>query len=158
MELLVRTADSGDVEAICQFGETYIPPHYASLIGAEAAEAQVRSWWNKAHIEAAVAAGLMVVAVDNHQVIGVGQRAENVIYKLYTHPAHRSRGLGPRLLAALVGQLPAGTDRVCIEHFAANERAGAFYEREGFPVERIEPSPTGNPALAIVWRARSLTD
>jgi RimJ/RimL family protein N-acetyltransferase len=54
--------------------------------------------------------------------------------------------------------LPADADRVCIEHFAANERAGAFYEREGFTVERIEPSPTGNPALAIVWRARSLTD
>ena len=158
MELLVRTADSGDVEAICRFGETHIPPHYAPLIGPEAAAAQVRDWWNETHIGAAVAAGLIVVAVDNHQLVGVGQRADNVIYKLYVHPAHRSRGLGPRLLAALVDRLPAGTDRVRIEHFAANERAAAFYEREGFTVERIEPSPTGNPALAIVWRARRLTD
>jgi ribosomal protein S18 acetylase RimI-like enzyme len=43
-----------------------------------------------------------------------------------------------------------------IEQFAANERAGAFYERLGFTVERIEASPTGDPALAVVWRARRL--
>ncbi|HEY0497517.1 MAG TPA: GNAT family N-acetyltransferase [Kutzneria sp.] len=158
MALLVRTADSGAVTAICRFGEAHIPPHYAPLIGPEAAAGQVSSWWNEAHIEAAVAAGLVIVAEDDRQIVGVGQRADNVIYKLYVHPAHRSRGLGPRLLSALIEQLPADADRVCIEHFAANERAGAFYEREGFTVERIEPSPTGNPALAIVWRARSLTD
>jgi len=38
----------------------------------------------------------------------------------------------------------------------ANERAGAFYEREGFTVQRIEPGHTGNPALGVVWRARHL--
>ena len=152
MEVLVRPADTGDVEAICRFGETHIPPHYAPLIGAEAAEAQVRSWWNEKHIEAAVAAGLMVVAVDNHEVVGVGQRGGDVIYKLYVDPAHRGHGLGPRLIDALVE--PMTSDRVQIEHFAANERAGAFYEREGFTVDRIEPSPTGNPSLNVVWRVR----
>lgn len=30
------------------------------------------------------------------------------------------------------------------------------YEREGFTVERIESSPTGNPALGVVWLARPL--
>jgi hypothetical protein len=44
----------------------------------------------------------------------------------------------------------------CIEHFVANERAGAFYEREGSSVERIESGPTEDPALGIVWRARHL--
>ena len=38
----------------------------------------------------------------------------------------------------------------------ANERAGAFYEREGFAVERIESSATEDPALGVVWRARHL--
>jgi hypothetical protein len=57
------------------------------------------------------------------------------------------------LIDALVE--PMTSDRVCIEHFAANERAGAFYEREGFTVDRIEPSPTGNPSLAVVWRVRT---
>jgi hypothetical protein len=43
-----------------------------------------------------------------------------------------------------------------IEHFVGNERAGAFYEREGFTVERIEASPTEDPALGTVWRACQL--
>jgi ribosomal protein S18 acetylase RimI-like enzyme len=157
---LVRAADAGDVAAICRFGATHIRPHYAPLIGATAADEQVRRWWSEAQIGAAVAAGLVVVAELGEQLIGIGQRgqrdADQVIYKLYVDPAHRSAGLGPRLIDALIAQLPAAADRLYVEHFAANERAGAFYEREGFTVERIEPSPTADPALAVVWRRREL--
>ena len=159
-EPVVRAGEPGDVAAICRFGEAHIRPHYAPLIGADAADEQVRNWWNEWHVGAAVAEGFVVVAVDDGQVVGVGQRgrrgADHVIYKLYIHPHHRGRGLGPLLLDALARQLPADTDRLYIEHFVANERAGAFYEREGFTVERIEPSPTDDPALGVVWRARRL--
>jgi GNAT superfamily N-acetyltransferase len=72
------------------------------------------------------------------------------------HPQHRGRGVGPQLLAALTGQLPANAGRLYIKHFVANERAGGFYEREGFTVEQIESSPTEDPALGVVWRARHL--
>ncbi|MBE1500653.1 ribosomal protein S18 acetylase RimI-like enzyme [Amycolatopsis lexingtonensis] len=156
----VRTAGPDDVAALVRFGETHIRPHYTPLIGAAAADAQVRDWWNEPHLAAAVAAGRVVVAGDDAGLAGVGQRGhdgtDHVVYKLYVHPERRGRGLGPRLLDALARQLPAGASRLCIEHFAANERAGAFYEREGFTVERIEPSPSGDPRLAVVWRARPL--
>jgi ribosomal protein S18 acetylase RimI-like enzyme len=159
-EPVVRDAEHDDVMAICRFGEAYIRPHYAPLIGAPAADQQVRNWWNETHIGAAVAEGLVVVAETDGQLVGVGQRgrsgADHVVYKLYIHPQHRGRGLGPQLIDALTRQLPANADRLYIEHFVANERAGAFYEREGFTVQRIEPSPTGNPALGVVWRARHL--
>ena len=159
-EPVVREAERDDVAAICRFGEAHIRPHYAPLIGAEAADEQVRRWWNETHVGAAVAEGQVVVAEADGQVLGVGQRgrsgADHVVYKLYVHPEHRGRGLGPQLLAAITRQLPADADRLCIEHFVANERAGAFYEREGFTVERIESSPTEDPALGIVWRARHL--
>ncbi len=159
-EPVVRDAVPDDVAAICRFGETHIRPHYAPLIGTDAADAQVRDWWNEAHIGAAVSAGLVVVAEANGHLVGVGQRGrsgnDHAIYKLYVHPRHRGRGLGPRLLAALTGHTPADAGRLYIEHFSANERAGAFYEREGFTVERIEPSPSGDPALAVVWRVRRL--
>ena len=159
-EPVVREAEHDDVAAICRFGEAHIRPHYAPLIGTEAADEQVRRWWNETHVGAAVAEGLVVVAEADGQLLGVGQRgrsgADHVIYKLYVHPGHRGRGLGPRLLAAITGRLPADADRLYVEHFVANQRAGAFYEREGFTVERIEPGPTGDPALGIVWRARRL--
>ncbi|MFI9456851.1 GNAT family N-acetyltransferase [Amycolatopsis sp. NPDC052450] len=153
-------ARQGDVVAICRFGEAHIRPHYAPLIGTAAADEQVRRWWNKTHVDAAVAGGLVVIEETDGQVVGVGQRgrrgANHVVYKLYLHPRHRGRRLGPRLLDVLIGQLPADAERLYIEHFVGNERAGAFYEREGFTVERIESSPTGDPALGVVWRARPL--
>jgi ribosomal protein S18 acetylase RimI-like enzyme len=159
-EPVVRDAEHADVAAICRFGEAHIRPHYAPLIGAEAADEQVRRWWNETHVGAAVAEGLVVVAVADGQMLGVGQRgrrgADHVVYKLYVHPEHRGRGLGPRLLAAITARLPADADRLSVEHFVANERAGAFYEREGFTVERIDASPTDDPALGIVWRVRHL--
>ncbi len=61
-EPAVRDAEHDDVAAICRFGKAHIRPHYAPLIGAEAADEQVRRWWNETHVGAAVAAGLVVVA------------------------------------------------------------------------------------------------
>jgi ribosomal protein S18 acetylase RimI-like enzyme len=159
-EPVLRVATHDDVVALCRFGEAHIPSHYAPLIGPAAAAEQVRSWWNETHLGAAVAEGLVVVAEADGQLVGVGQRgrrgADHVIYKLYVHPDDRGRGLGPRLLDALTRQLPADADRLVIEHFVANERAGAFYEREGFTVQKVESSATGNPALGVVWRSRPL--
>jgi GNAT superfamily N-acetyltransferase len=159
-EPVLRTAGPDDVAAICAFGEAHVRAHYAPLIGAAAADGQVRSWWNATHVGGAVADGRVLVAESGGRVVGVGQRgrngADHVVYKLYVHPGHRGRGLGVRLLDALVGALPADADRLYIEHFAANERAGAFYEREGYAVERIEPSATDDPGLGVVWRVRSL--
>ena len=157
--LVVRDAGPADVAAIRRFGEAHVRPHYAPLIGVAAAEDQVRRWWTEAHVGAAVAGGLVVVAEDGGDLVGVGQRGrdgdDHVVYKLYVHPRYRGGGLGSRLLDALAAQLPADADRLYIEHFAANERAGAFYEREGFTVVKTEPSPTGDPALGVVWRVRA---
>jgi ribosomal protein S18 acetylase RimI-like enzyme len=161
----VRRAVPDDVAAVCRFGEAHIRTHYAPLIGADAADGQVRAWWNETQIGTAVAGGLVVVAeVDGEvdgELVGVGQRgrrgADHVVYKLYVHPGHRGRGLGPRLLDALIAQLPADADRLYVEHFVGNARAGAFYEREGFTVERIEPGPAQDPALGVVWRVRPLS-
>ena len=48
-------------------------------------------------------------------------------------PARRSRGVGRALLGAVRGEARArGLDRVTLDVYAFNERARAFYEREGF--------------------------
>lgn len=157
--LVVRDAVPDDVGAICAFGEAHIRDHYAPLIGAEAADRQVTSWWSDAAIRSAVSAGAVVVAVEGGSVVGVAQRGrsgtDHVLYKLYVDPAHRGTGLGPRLIDAVVARLPPDATRLGVEHFAGNARAGAFYEREGFAVERVEPSGA-DPALDVVWRARDL--
>ncbi|MFJ8917264.1 GNAT family N-acetyltransferase [Amycolatopsis sp. NPDC102389] len=154
---VVRNADRDDVMAICRFGEEYVRARYAPLIGEEAAALQVRRWWNETNIAGAVARGSIVVAGDGGRLAGVGQcgldAGEHVICKLYAHPGHR--GLDARLLDVLIGRLPADAGRVYAEHLAADERAGAFFEREGFTVARIEPSATGDPRLDVVRRLGS---
>jgi GNAT superfamily N-acetyltransferase len=156
----LRTADRDLVDAIGRFGADHIRAHYSPLIGPAAADAQVRTWWNESVLSTAAGQGLLIVALEDDEVVGVGQRgtwdAVPVIWKLYVHPDRRGHGLGPRLIEALIDQLPADADRVLIEHFAANVRAGAFYEREGFAIERVEPSPDGDRALDTVWRTRTL--
>lgn len=155
---VIRDAVAQDVPAICRFGEVHIPAHYTPLIGEGPADEQVRRWWNETYIAAGVAGGQVVVADDRGELVGVGQRGrhgpDHVIYKLYVHPDNRGRGIGPLLIAGLVRQLPAGTERIYVDQFAGNARAGVFYEREGFTVDRIEPGPTD--ALAVVWRVRDL--
>jgi GNAT superfamily N-acetyltransferase len=157
---VIRAGVESDVRAIVEFGRDVIPSHYAPLIGPAAAEAQVRDWWGEAFIMRAVAAGNVVVLFVDDRLAGVGQIGRNgddfAIYKLYLRPELRGRGLGAELIAALIDSLPAHTTRVSVEHFAANSRAGAFYERRGFTVDRIEPDSGGDPSLDVVWRSRAL--
>lgn len=158
--VVVRRALPEDVAAICGFGVAHIPSHYTPLIGHDAAQAQVTRWWSQERIAKSVGAGQVVVAEAGDELLGVAERGEwdghPVIWKLYVHPDHRSKGIGPRLLQALVAQLPAGTERLQVEHFEANHRAGDFYEREGFVRTRTEMDPS-QPALAITWRELDMT-
>lgn len=160
-DLVVRKAEAGDVAQVCAFGEAHVRPHYAPLIGAEAADEQVVRWWRPEQIRPAAVQGRIVVATAADRVVGVAQHGRDgedvVLYKLYVDPGRRGRGLGPRLVAAVVASLPSDVRRLCVEHFAGNVRAAAFYEREGFAVERVEPSATGSRALDVVWRARPVT-
>lgn len=146
--------------AVCAFGETHIRPHYTPLIGAEAADLQVKNWWSESQIRRAVDYGRIVVADAAGRVVGVAQHgeygADYVLFKLYVDPAFRGRGLGPELIRYVIERLPPSTTRLCVEHFAGNARAGRFYEREGFDVERVGRSGS-SPALDVVWRVRALT-
>ena len=159
-DVLLERAEPADVVAIRDFGEAHIRDHYAPLIGVEAADAQVRTWWNDEHLTSAITGGTVIVARDRSRVVGVAQwgrlGADPVIYKLYVHPEFRGGGLGPQLIARLIDDLPADAERVFVEHVAANERAAAFYEREGFAVERVDQHVSGSPALDQVWRVRAL--
>jgi GNAT superfamily N-acetyltransferase len=161
-DLVIRTAEVGDVGQLCAFGETHIRPHYRPLIGAKAADEQVTRWWNPAQMLLAVSQGRVIVAEARDRVVGVAQHGRNgadvVIYKLYLDPRYQGKGLGPRMIAAVIDALPSGVGRLCVEHFAGNIRAASFYEREGFAVERVERSGAGTSGLDIVWRVRALAE
>lgn len=156
----VRIASAADLAAICDFGAAYIPHHYAPLLGAEAARAQVDNWWNRGRMSRAVAERRVVVAEDQGVLLGVGEwgvyEGVPVIWKLYVHPQHRGAGIGPQLIDAMVGEVPGEKGRVRVETFAVNRRAVDFYERVGFrTVETVEHET--DPALSVVWLERAVS-
>jgi GNAT superfamily N-acetyltransferase len=161
-ELVIRSAGVADVDRVCAFGETHIRPHYTPIIGARAADQQVATWWNRAQILSAAAESRLVLAEAHGTVVGVAQHgrhgADVVLYKLYLDPRYRGQGLGPRLIAAVIDALPPEVGRLCVEHIAGNVRAAAFYEREGFTVERVERGAPGGSGIDVVWRARAVGD
>lgn len=151
----VKAANLEDVEAICEFGATHISDHYRPLIGEKAAAAQVEKWWDRQRMSAAIGRNQVTVAESEGQLVGVAEwgvwNGTPAIWKLYVHPDRRGEGIGRRLIRGIVDRLPPGTARLQVEHFAANERAGAFYEREGFRVIRTERNES-DPRSSVVWR------
>lgn len=154
----VRLATSDELEAICEFGAAHIPEHYGPLLGLDAAQAQVDDWWTRERMSRAVDEGRVVVAIEEGDIVGVGEWSlyggNPVIWKLYVHPSHRSEGIGPRVIAAIIDHLPEGVNRLQVEHFAVNQRASAFYEREGF--QELHTVEHSNPVMNVIWRERSL--
>ncbi|MGB3687316.1 MAG: GNAT family N-acetyltransferase [Ornithinimicrobium sp.] len=131
----VRMAETSDVGAIVAFGAGVVPQHYAAILGADAAQAQL-AWWTSDRMQSAVTAGRVHLAVTDDAVVGVVETGEfageQVIWKLYLAPDRRGRSLGAELLRRAVESLPDGAGHVLVEHFAGNGGAGNFYEREGF--------------------------
>ncbi len=160
MTVQVRQAEAGDVDAIVAFGSAVVVAHYTPILGAVAAQAQL-TWWAPQRMSSAVKAGRVHVAVaTRNTIVGVSETGElageQVIWKLYLASDFRGRSLGVELLRRAVAALPSETDHVLVEHFAGNERAGAFYDRERFTVVNTDPTSGGDPNAAVIWRRLDL--
>lgn len=154
----VRPAAPHELEAVRAFGEATVPAHYEPLLGHAAARAQFDDWWTADRLSRAIGEGRVLVAVADDAILGMAEWSayEGVptIWKLYVHPDRRGEGIGPRLLAAVTSSVPQDADRVRVETFAVNERASAFYRREGFRLVRAEESD--DPARRVLWFERPL--
>lgn len=132
MSVSIRIAETNDVDASIEFGAGVVPNHYASILGVDAARAQL-AWWTRDRMESAVMAGRVHVAVAGDVIVGVSETGEfagqQIIWKLYLSPDFRGRSLGAELLRRAVDSLPADVEHVLVEHFAGNGRAGSFYQR-----------------------------
>lgn len=150
----MRVARTADYPAVRALGGRAVPDTYVPLYGDAYARQLLADWWSEDTLGAAIAAGEVVLAEAGPAVIGMAQLGswdgEPVMWKLYVDPDHRSRGLGPALIDALIDLLPAGTPRLLTEHVPDNTRAAEFYQREGFePLSADERT---------VWRSRPLGD
>jgi ribosomal protein S18 acetylase RimI-like enzyme len=112
----------------------------------------VRGWVARGLIPA----GRTTVAVVDGAIVGfmsvAAGRDGSWITHLYLHPAWIGRGIGTRLLARALRELPAP---IRLYAFQENERARTFYERRGFKVVKLTDG-SGNeekcPDVLYEWR------
>lgn len=87
--------------------------------------------------EAGQARGIAIGLLRDHP----GGRRSGRVYLLAVRPPHRGRGVGKRLLTALIKRLrSAGAERIYLEVNVKNHRARVLYESLGFRVFAREPA------------------
>ncbi len=157
MDITIRAATLADRPAIDQLADVAVHDTYDPVAGPAYAQDLLDTWWGSA-LDPDIEAGQVLVAIDGEELVGVAHLGEwdeePVMWKLYISPDRRSQGIGVMLVDGLIDLLPPETPRLLTEHIIANERAGAFYQREGFEVTGTEQGD--EPGLGFVWRARQL--
>src|SRR5262249_392113 len=96
-------------------------------------------WSRQSFVETLARTGVRALAVDDGEghLVGYGVCSlaadEGEILNLAVDPASRRRGIGRRLLSAMLsGLVAAGAGRVYLEVRGSNEAAITLYERTGF--------------------------
>jgi ribosomal-protein-alanine N-acetyltransferase len=102
-----------------------------------------------------------LVAVEGEEIVGYAGLAampdEAYVQNIAVVPDHRRRGLGARLLTALLDDARRrGFTKVGLEVRVDNDAAIALYERFGFRrvgLRRRYYQPSGTDALVMAWDA-----
>lgn len=88
-----------------------------------------------------------VVEVEDRPVAFLAME-KDFIDQLYVHPQYQRRGIGEALLAFARRRSP---DHLWLYTLQSNVNARAFYEKNGFTVEKFGISPEGEPDVEYHW-------
>ena len=137
MNLCIRPVEHRDLEAVRRvFVETWHHT-YDAVLGAERVAEITDAWHSIESLRDAVgrAGRALLLAEDAGAVVAAGSArlAADIVFvsRLYVLPAHQGRGIGTRLLDALVASFGSSTG-VELEVAVTNARAIAFYQARGF--------------------------
>jgi ribosomal protein S18 acetylase RimI-like enzyme len=145
----VRRATAEDVEAVRAVGHATWPSTYGPIRGEQYVRDGLARWWSTDAVRRSIdGAARTYVAEDTDGVIVgcsvVGERDGGpFVHKLYVVPDAQRSGAGRALLDAVVDDLPDDAVAVQLDHAEGNDRAHAFYERQGF-VEVRRHGPEGD--------------
>ena len=139
-DLLIRPAVPDDVEGTRRVLVETWHDTYDALIGSEKVT-EITGRWHAAEALAqqlALPGASFLVAergsvVTGHAFAPAPQLGVLFLSRLYVLPLHQRRGVGGRLLAAVLERHP-GADRVRLNVEAENGKGVAFYRRHGFAV------------------------
>ncbi|WP_232688206.1 GNAT family N-acetyltransferase [Halobacterium zhouii] len=141
----VRTATTGDGDAIRAIANASLHETYADALGEQTVSGAVDKWYNEQRLTDRLSdeGTLYLVVADGDDVVAFsesdlsGEGAATIEW-LHVHPDHRNRGLGKRLLEHTETELrERGANRVEGRVLAANDGGNAFYQEHGY-VQRGE--------------------
>lgn len=141
----VRDAVAADAGGIREVGVRTWPSTY-EFAGLEYVKNGIDRWWSLDALARRLENTHVVVAVNDDRVVGTGNvdlRPEvPVIWTLYVLPEWQGRGVGSKLLTAMLAKVPG--PEVALEYADGNDGAARFYARHGF--RRRAGRPTTTPS------------
>lgn len=160
-DVVIRTATGNDLNGVLNVGHRTWLATYEPIAGPEYVAMGLAKWWTHDVVTASIRVGRTIVAVIGDTVIGVAtfgvQSEQFVIWKLYVLPGYHGRGIGTRLMDAVLERArELGHGRVVLSRIDGNEQAAHFYAAKGFVDTHREPAGSGLPDS--IWMARDLTD
>ena len=158
-DLQIRLADGDDLPGVISVGHRTWVATYEPIAGPEYVAMGLAKWWTPDVVTTSIRQGRTLVAVNHGEVVGVAtfgvQDGALALWKLYVLPGHHSRGIGSRLLAAVVDRaVELGHDRIVLSHIEGNRQAARFYAAHGFTETHRESGGSGLPVS--VWMERSV--
>lgn len=155
----IRTAGSGDLEAIQALLIETWHDTYDSLYGSERVEAITREWHTLDALRARLTQPLseFVVADTGQSILGMAFASSKdgrliELRQLYVRPSAQGQGAGRALLEEIEACFPEA-NRVRLEVEAENHKAVTFYRKSGFePVGKTQNCGTDNSGIpAIIY-------
>lgn len=160
-DLVVRTAEGNDLDAVLAIGHRTWPVIYEPIAGLDYVAMGLAKWWTVDVVAASIRQGRTLVADLDGEVVGMaafGTLEDSlVLWKLYVLPEYHGRGIGSRLMDAVVDRaLEAGRERITLSYPDGNAYAARFHHAHGFVETHRESSGSGLPES--IWVARDLTE
>lgn len=158
-DVLVRGAVGDDLAGVLSVGHRTWLATYEPIAGPEYVAMGLAKWWTSDVVTDSIRKGRTLVAVDGEEVVGVATYGHQddavVLWKLYVLPGHHAKGIGSRLLDAVVRRaVESDHRRITLSYLEGNDQAARFYAKHGFTETHRETPGSGLPES--VWMAREL--
>lgn len=135
MRINISRASLDNIDAIRFVGVSAWLATYGKSYGARFVVDGLDRFWCDAAIRNEVVAGQFDIASVGERVVGVSQveslESDFVLWKLYVLPEWQGLGIGTELLDAVKRRALDESRGLLTEYATRNERAGAFYRRQG---------------------------
>lgn len=156
MNTLVRTALASDMGALIALSHRTISASYRPFLGDEAVDAFLGSGAADRYVEENV--GRCLILVRDGEIVGYAVWRDNLIDLMMIDYAVHRQGLGTELLRQVEQMLLQRSDELRLESFEDNEKANAFYHKNGWrEVSRYLDNNSGVSKVVFQKKAGSRT-